>query len=282
MSYQEFFYAESTWAQKFAAADLANFEQLWQVQLPWVEEPNSRRGGWSGVVSGQLDAQDPSTLVYIKRQENHTYRPVTRPFSKLPTFHREARTILYLQMHGVPVVTPLFFDMQLNNKYQRAVFVTQALIGYRSLENLLDLWQREGLPNDMTCKAIVEKIAISIRKIHDLGIRHGAFKLKHIFINYDEAAKTSDVRLIDFEVARRVYRKRHRIMNDLASVYFKCRHLPARYFYHFLKCYLQIEKVTPEDFKLVQELRAFKSRRRISKTIRQALFHRNRLKLAGA
>ncbi|HZV99605.1 MAG TPA: hypothetical protein VFF74_11500, partial [Methylophilaceae bacterium] len=54
---------------------LDNFERVWTYKAPWFEEPNSRRGGWSGV--GRLvlkDTQGNEQGVFLKRQENHPRR----------------------------------------------------------------------------------------------------------------------------------------------------------------------------------------------------------------
>ena len=47
------------------------FEFYWNQQGEWVEEPNQRRGGESGV---QRIHDGEGRLLYAKRQVGHTYR----------------------------------------------------------------------------------------------------------------------------------------------------------------------------------------------------------------
>lgn len=274
--YQNCLYIDSAWQGKLAKANLGNFQELWAAELPWVEEPNYRRGGWSGVARYQMDAHSPESIVYIKRQQNHVFRPWSNPKRGLPTFYREVRNILYFTMHGIPVVTPIFFDMREQDGNQQAILVTKALIGYRSLEDLIPMWQRDGYPNEDTAKAIIGKIAAALRKIHQLGYRHGAFKSKHIFIKYDETEVSADVRLLDFEVSRKVRRKHRRIMPDFMSVYFSHRMLPARYYYYFLQSYLQTDKVRAKDFRFVREIRRFKARKLKKRQLKAFLFRKDK------
>ena len=52
--------------------DLASFDALWSIDADWVEAPNYRRQGWSGVVRIELqDGDAPPTIVYLKRQSGH-------------------------------------------------------------------------------------------------------------------------------------------------------------------------------------------------------------------
>lgn len=272
--YRNCSYVDSAWADKLTKANLGDFQALWEAKLPWVEEPNYRRGGWSGVARYQIDAQDETSVVYIKRQQNHVFRPWSNPKRGLPTFYREARNILYFNMHGVPAVTPVFFDMREQDGNQQAILVTKALIGYQSLEDLIPIWQRDGYPDDNTMKVIIDKIATALRKIHQLGYRHGAFKSKHIFIQYDEAKRSADVRLLDFEVSRRVRRKYRRVMPDFISVYFTHRMLPARYYYYFLQSYMQRDKVRSSDFRFVRNIRRFEARKIKKRRIKAILFRK--------
>jgi len=62
------------------------FEFYWQQQGEWVEEPNQRRGGESGV---QRIHEANGRLLYVKRQVGHTYRSWRYPLGR-PTVLREA------------------------------------------------------------------------------------------------------------------------------------------------------------------------------------------------
>jgi hypothetical protein len=45
------------WQEILSHNDLDSFEKLWALQLEWFEEPNQRRGGWSGVSRCDLNYQ---------------------------------------------------------------------------------------------------------------------------------------------------------------------------------------------------------------------------------
>lgn len=68
---------------------LADFEALWALDLPAVDNLNQGRGGWSGVSRLEVDGQS----YYLKRQCNYLVRSVRKPFGE-PTFGREFRNIL--------------------------------------------------------------------------------------------------------------------------------------------------------------------------------------------
>src|SRR5690606_4943115 len=71
---------------------LSQFEQWWQLQGEWVEEPNQRRGGESGVQRLQVDQ---GQLLYAKRQVGHLCRSLSHPFGR-PTVLRERDALLGL------------------------------------------------------------------------------------------------------------------------------------------------------------------------------------------
>lgn len=63
----------------------SRFDFYWRQQGEWVEEPNQRRGGESGVQ--RLDDGN-GKLLYAKRQVGHIYRSLLHPFGR-PTVLRE-------------------------------------------------------------------------------------------------------------------------------------------------------------------------------------------------
>lgn len=274
--FEKYQYTDAAFAASLTQAKLDNFEALWNADFPWVEEPNQRRGGWSGVVKHQLDPNDPDTLLYIKRQQNHVYHPWLSPKRGIPTFYREIRNILLLQSHGIPVVRPIFYAMRAEGKTQQAILVTQALHDYRSLDQWLLIWREQGFPKPALRKAIVSRIAKVVRAIHDMYHRHGALHAKHIFIRYDEAQETVDIRLIDMEVTRRVITRTKRFMPDLSRLYSQFRDLSVRDHYHFLQAYLGVDKLESNDFKWVHRVRNYTNRKKRFRSVRNLLLRKNR------
>ena len=57
---------------------MSDFEYYWQQQGEWVEEPNQRRGGESGV---QRLSDAKGKVLYAKRQVGHIYRSLRHPFA---------------------------------------------------------------------------------------------------------------------------------------------------------------------------------------------------------
>jgi len=82
---------------------LCDFDLLWNLEAGWYEEPNRRRGGWSGVSRYQLHN---GTLIFIKRQENHFCRDWRSFFRPISAFRREFQNILTFQRLGIPPWSP--------------------------------------------------------------------------------------------------------------------------------------------------------------------------------
>lgn len=75
------------------------FDYFWRQQGEWVEEPNRRRGGESGV---QRVMSSNGRLLYSKRQTGHIYRSWLHPFGR-PTVLRERDAIKGLRLLDVRV-----------------------------------------------------------------------------------------------------------------------------------------------------------------------------------
>lgn len=80
------------------------FDHWWNTSGPWVEEPNVRREGSSGV---QRVSHDGGT-VYVKRQVGHTYRSFRYPLGR-PTALREGVALSKLDRIGVLAPKPLYY-----------------------------------------------------------------------------------------------------------------------------------------------------------------------------
>ena len=49
-----------------------DFESIWASEIKWFEEPNQRRGGWSGVGRIELSHNDVNFLnIFVKKQKKH-------------------------------------------------------------------------------------------------------------------------------------------------------------------------------------------------------------------
>jgi RIO-like serine/threonine protein kinase len=168
-----------------------NFAQLWDIKTDWFEEPNHRRGGWSGVVRYKVPAKKGKIQSFIKRQENHFSRTWLHPFSGIPTFQKEFENINRLIKHQIPTLEVLFFGKEHN----RAIIVTKALEDYVSLDQID--------PHSLSKKdkhLLLKRIAETLTKMHKVHYQHSSFYPKHIFVRQN--ADGWDVKIIDLENLR--------------------------------------------------------------------------------
>ena len=103
------------------------FDYFWRQQGEWVEEPNRRRGGESGV---QRIMGPNGRLLYSKRQTGHIYRSWLHPFGR-PTVLRERDALKGLRLLDVRVPEMVFCEARRVPEHQwKALLVTAALEGF--------------------------------------------------------------------------------------------------------------------------------------------------------
>ncbi len=178
--------------ERFERHGLLNFEALWNLQLAAVDEPNTARGGWSSVCRLELDGAG----YYLKRQRNHLTRSLRHPFGE-PTFARELRNIERYARLGIPALQAAYFAQRKVGREQRAILLTRALDGWRSLDYWLSGWR--DIPEERR-NLILQACGDLARRLHTAGQVHGCFYPKHIFLR--ECAGAFEARLIDLEKTR--------------------------------------------------------------------------------
>jgi hypothetical protein len=53
---------------------LDTFDRIWHLKMDWIESPNQKRGGWSGVGRIELKKNDGTPLnLFIKKQERYFF-----------------------------------------------------------------------------------------------------------------------------------------------------------------------------------------------------------------
>ncbi len=130
--------------------DLSSFEQLWRYKGEWFEEPNKKRGGWSGVNYLVLSDEDGHQHgFYLKRQAQYLRKTWRHPIQGEPTFAREFKILKYLMPSKVATPTLVYFAQ--NN--DQCILMTAALSGYQSA----DQW----IENNKSSKPRLKKGAIS-------------------------------------------------------------------------------------------------------------------------
>ncbi len=165
-----------------------DFTYWWEIPGEWVEPPNERRDGWSGmmrvVVAGDT--------YYVKRQRNHLCRTLAHPFG-WPTASREWQYLNRLGELGLGRPTPVFHGVRKSAAGTEAVLVTEELKGYRDLASQTDLdaGQRQRL---------AEVIGAQLAILHRAKLQHSSLYDKHIMVKWRDEGPV--VALIDLEKMR--------------------------------------------------------------------------------
>lgn len=188
-------YLAAEWQPIFACNGLRSFDDFWKLEVKWFEEPNQRRGGWSGVARCELKRPEGGTVrVFLKRQENHTTRTFAHPWRGILTFDREFRAIMLYRHRGIPSLNPLYFACRTQDGKRRAILLTEELHGFRSLADYAQEWRQTSRDQRI---AIIRAVAKLLRQIHARGLTHNCFYPKHIFLRIHEAEV--EARVIDLE-----------------------------------------------------------------------------------
>jgi len=193
-------YVAREWQRIFDFNGLRSFNDFWKLEAKWFEEPNQRRGGWSGVARCELNLPEGGTVrVFLKRQENHTTRTLAHPLRGIATFVREFRQILRYREHGIPSLTPLYFACHRVDGNLRAILLTEELVGFRSLDEVSREWMT--MPRAVRHK-IISAVAGLLRQIHTHRLTHNCFYPKHVFLRLDSQERV-EARVIDLEKTKR-------------------------------------------------------------------------------
>lgn len=246
-------YIGKEWDRILRLNKLDSFDSIWNLDVGWFEEPNKRRGGWSGVSKVSLKLEEGKSVgVFLKRQENHNTKVWTNPFKGLPTFYREFKNIQRFSAKGIPTVDPVYFASRDSNGNSQAILMTKALEGFESLDS--STYSRDSaLMQDNTQRAkIMEAVAGVLRKMHGYGFQHNCLYSKHIFVRLK--GNQWDVKLIDLEKLSRNLYKKKAMMRDL---YAFPRHISGwrrSDRLKFLKIYMQEEKLSPQSKSIWREI----------------------------
>ncbi len=185
----------------FSQFNLGDFDHLWHHRIDWFEEPNQRRGGWSGV--GKLDlnvAKDGFLSVFVKKQKNHGRRTLRHPFVGEPTFRREFVRLKYLERCNIRAPKVVFYDEKKVESAACAILITETLLDYEPLDLLTEHWFKQKQVSRKQKQTLLSHVAKVLRSFHQSGLVHRALYPKHIFVKYADAKPK--VALIDLEKAR--------------------------------------------------------------------------------
>lgn len=164
------------------------FERWWTVRGEWVEAPNERRNGWSGVIR----AHTGDRLCYIKRQRHHLCHSLAHPFG-WPTASREAHFLKRVGKLGLKVPEIVFHGTRETAGGTEAVLVTRALDGYAALSA-----QAALSPAQQDALAI--ELGSLLGLLHRARLQHGCLYDKHIMVRWHD--EKPEVALLDLEKMR--------------------------------------------------------------------------------
>jgi len=193
-----------------------SLDHFWQAHGEWVEAPNQRRGGESGVK--RVQAIDGETL-YVKRQVGHVYRSWLHPLGR-PTVLRERAALTALRDLGVKVPAIVFCNVQRDPDNQwRGVLVTRALDGFQDLAawSATADWQHA---EPALQEALLQALALTLARMHRARWQHGCLYEKHVFVRVVGQAHKSQVQiaLLDLEKSRRRISASHAAQHDLKQL----------------------------------------------------------------
>lgn len=165
-----------------------DFGYWWNVPGEWVEEPNRRRSGWSGMMRAVVDGRS----YYVKRQLNHRCYTLAHPFG-WPTASREWQYLNQLRSLGIGAPVGVFHAARNTAEGVEAVLVTEELTGFADLAAL------EGL--EPACKlALAQAVGELLGRLHRARLQHSSLYNKHVMAK--AAGEGFEVALIDLEKMR--------------------------------------------------------------------------------
>jgi len=191
-----------------------DLEAWWQLQGEWVEEPNDRRGGFSGVQRITLDGR----LLYAKRQTGHIYRSLRHPFGR-PTVLRERDALLGASQAGVRVPEIVYCAAEQGQQGWRALLVTEALEGFAPIEDWYAGNSREQC-GEALYQQLLQQVAISLARLHKARWQHGCIYIKHVFVRVSGEGDTAraEVALLDLEKCRQRLTCKQAALHDMLQL----------------------------------------------------------------
>lgn len=185
------------------------FERWWATEGDWVEEPNYRRNGMSGVQCVERDGKK----VYVKRMTQHLFHSVRYPFGR-PTIVREIAVIKELKSAGVIVPEIIYGEATKVEGEWRALLVTEDMAGFVSIADWYYQHAETPFPDDVR-EAMLKAVAVAFKKMHSVNRQHGCCYVRHIYVKTDG---TVEAGFLDLEKSRRRLRRHKAANHDFAQL----------------------------------------------------------------
>ncbi len=188
---------------------LAEFQKWWATEGNWVEEPNERRNGMSGV---QCIERDGKTL-YVKRMTEHLYRSVLHPFGR-PTIVREIQVIRELERVGVNVPKIVFGQALKIDGQWRALLVTEDMKGFICIGDWYEKHAVTPFPDEVRLE-MLRQVAHAFKGMHSIRRQHGSCYVRHIYVKTEGQIEAG---FLDLEKSRRRWTKNQAIQHDFKQL----------------------------------------------------------------
>lgn len=187
------------------------FEHWLATEGEWVELPNERRGGQSGV---QRLKDETGKTLYRKYQVNHCYRDLAHPLGE-PTIRREQRALQAYAALGVTVPAIVFCGARKHQGHWEALLVTEALQDFVSLESLYESGAVAQWSDQMRA-TFFEQLGQLLARLHAQRWQHGCLYPKHIFVH--QAGEMMTIALLDLEKTRQRWTIKQAARHDLSQL----------------------------------------------------------------
>lgn len=185
----------------------ASFSDYWDLSHDFVDEVNYRRGGWSGVTKLCMKDGGSQRNYYVKRQVNQFRYSLGKPLGAL-TFEYEVAAIKRNIALNLPAIDIAAWGVKKAANSAMGLLVTRQL-DWLTLDELI-----AKKPAWSSMEVLLQRLGQQLLGMHNHGIQHGALYPKHIFINQ----LNGDIKLIDFERARKKHSAGKAILSDLGQL----------------------------------------------------------------
>jgi hypothetical protein len=187
------------------------FDQWLALPGEWVEEPNLRRGGESGV---KRVISSTGKLLYRKQQVGHIYRPLLHPLG-YPTAMRERKVLLACAALKVIVPTLVYAECRKVDGVWQALLITEALEGFSSLEECYARGD-EQLWGEALHLGVLQEVGACLARFNMGRWQHGCLRMKHVFVRVQ--GDKVEIALLDLEKSRQRWRAKSAAQHDIKQL----------------------------------------------------------------
>jgi hypothetical protein len=187
------------------------FDQWLALPGDWVEEPNVRRGGESGV---KRVISSAGKMLYRKQQVGHIYRSLLHPFG-YPTAMREREALQACAALNVGAPALVYADCRKVAGVWHALLVTEGLEGFSSLE---DCYARgdELTWGEALHQQILQELGASLARYNAARWQHGCLRMKHVFVRVQ--GDKVEIALLDLEKSRQRWLAKSAAQHDIKQL----------------------------------------------------------------